>query len=92
MNTHKPRTKEEAHEEALTGDLDEQYTVGEQLDLVIMESPSDNNGREAFARHRDVSVFIYPNGLNLHAGVHIRAKISEKGDNHLKAVAMTSLE
>jgi hypothetical protein len=72
MNTHKPRTKQEAHEQAKAGDLDEKYTVGEQLDLIVLESPSDNNGREAFARHDDVSVFIYPNRLNLTAGTKLR--------------------
>lgn len=92
MNTHKPRTKEEAHTEALAGNLDEQYTIGDQLDLIILQSPSENNDREAYARHKDVAVFIYPNGLNLHAGTHIIARISEKGDNHVKAVAIASLD
>lgn len=91
MNIHKSRTKQEAHEEALTGNLDKQYTVGEQLDLVVLESPYDNNGREAYARHNDVSVFVYPNGLELHAGTHIRAKVSERGENHLKAIALAVL-
>lgn len=91
MNTHKPRTKEEAHEEALTGDLDEQYTIGQQLDIIVLESPADNNGREAFARHDDVSVFIYPNNLTLTAGTHVRARVSEKGESHLKAVAIATL-
>ena len=92
MNTHKPRTKQEAHEEARTGNLNEQYTVGQQLDLIVLESPQDNNGREAFARHNDVSIFVYPNGLALHASTHIQVKISEIGDNHLKAVALAVLE
>jgi tRNA A37 methylthiotransferase MiaB len=92
MNVHKPRTKQEAHEEALTGDLEEQYTVGEQLDLIIHESPQDNNGREAYARHNDVSVFVYPNGLDLYPGTHVRARVSERGDNHLKAVSLAVLE
>ncbi|WP_435180475.1 hypothetical protein [Halorussus sp. AFM4] len=88
MNTHYPCTKEEAHEEALENDLNERYTIGESLNLIILESPGENNGREAFARHNDVSVFIYPNGLSLHAGTKVRVKISEKGDNHLKAIAL----
>ncbi len=91
MNVHKPRTKQEAHEEALTGNLEEQYAVGEQLDLIVLESPQNNNGREAFARHDDVSVFVYPGGVNLHSGTHIRAKVSERGENHLKAVALAVL-
>jgi tRNA A37 methylthiotransferase MiaB len=91
MNTHKPRTKQEAHEQAKAGDLDEKYTVGEQLDLIVLESPSDNNGREAFARHDDVSVFIYPNRLNLTAGTKVRVKVSEKGNTHLKAIGLARL-
>lgn len=88
MSTHKPQTKQEAHEEALTDNVYDQYTLGEQIDLVVIDSPDQNNGREAFARHNDVSVFIYPSGLNLHAGTHVRAKVSERGENHLKAVAL----
>lgn len=91
MNVHKPQTKQEAHEEALKGDLKEQYTVGEQLDLVVLKSPKDNNGREAYARHDDVAVFIYPSSLHLHSGTHVRAKVSERGDNHLKVVGIAVL-
>lgn len=91
MSTHKPRTKQEAHEEALEGDLDEQYAVGEQHDLIVIESPRDNNGREAVARHNDVVVFVYPSGIDLHAGTCVRAKVSEIGDSHLKAVALANL-
>lgn len=92
MNTYKPQTKQEAHEEALTGNVDDKYTVGEQFDLIVLESPKDNNGREAYARHNDVAVFVYPNGLDLHGGTYIRAKVSECGENHLKAVALVVLE
>jgi len=91
MNVHKPRTKQEAHEEALTGDLEEQYTVGERLDLIVIDGPQDNNGREAYARHNDVAVFVYPSGLNLYSGTHVRARVSERGDNHLKAVGLAVL-
>lgn len=91
MNVHKPRTKQEAHEEALTGDLEEQYTVGQQLDLIVHKSPQDNNGREAYTRTNDIAVFIYPEGLDLHTGTHVRASVSELGDNHLKAVALAVL-
>jgi tRNA A37 methylthiotransferase MiaB len=92
MNVHKPQTKQEAHEEALTGNLEAQYTVGEQLDLIVLESPQDNNGREAYARDNDVSVFIYPDRLDLYTGTHVRARVSEVGDNHLKAVALAVLD
>lgn len=91
MSVHNPRTKAEAHEEALAGDLGEKYTVGDRLDLIIIDSPAENNGREAFARHNDVSVFIYPNGVQLHTNTHVRARVSEIGKNHLKAVALASL-
>ncbi len=91
MNVHKPQTKQEAHEEALTGDLKKQYTVGEQLDLIVLKSPQENNGREAYARHDDVAVFIYPCGLHLYSGTHVRARVSERGDNHLKAASIAVL-
>lgn len=92
MNTHKPRTKQEAHEEAQAGDLNEKYTFGEQLDLIVLESPSENNGREAYARHGDVSVFIYPTGLTLSSRTKVRVKVSDIGDTHLKAAAMARLD
>ncbi|EJN57756.1 hypothetical protein HSB1_39040 [Halogranum salarium B-1] len=38
-----------------------------------------------------MSTFIYPNGLQLHAGSHVRVKVSETGENHLKAVALAIL-
>ena len=88
MNTHQPRTKTEAHEDALAGDLSQHYTVAEQLDLIVIKSPDNNNGREAVARHNDVSVFVYPSNLTLHAGTHVRVKVSEIGDTWLKAVAI----
>lgn len=91
MNIHKPRTKQEAHEEALTGNLANQYTIGQQFDLVVLESPEDNNGREAYGRHNDVAVFVYPRDLDLHAGSHIRVRVSEVGESHLKAVALAVL-
>ena len=91
MNTHKPRTKQEAHAEAQAGNLDEKYTVGEQLNLIVLESPRDNNGREAFARHDDVSIFIYPNRLTLNVGTKVRVRVSEIGDTRLKTVALARL-
>lgn len=91
MNVHKPQTKQEAHEEALTGNLKKRYTVADQLDLVVLESPQDNNGREAYARDNDLSVFIYPGRLNLYTGTHVRARVSEVGENHLKAVGLAVL-
>lgn len=92
MNTHKPRTKEEAHKEALAGDLEAKYSVGDHLDLVVIESPRDNNGREAFARHNDVSVFVYPTGLTLNARTRVRVKVSEVQENCIKSVAVAKLE
>jgi hypothetical protein len=92
MSTHKPRTKAEAHEEATNQDLRDQYTCGQQIDLVIIDSPEQNNGREAFARHDDVSVFIYPGRSNLTAGTHIKARVSEIGERHLKAVTLFVLD
>jgi len=65
--------------------------VGEQLDLIVLESPQDNNGREAYARYDDVAVFIHPSGLHLYSGTHVRVRVSERGDNHLKAVGIAVL-
>lgn len=92
MSTHKPRTKTEAHEEALDQELREQYTHGQQVELIIIKSPEQNNGREAFARHNDVSVFVYPGRSHLTANTHIKARISEIGERHLKAVTLAILD
>lgn len=91
MNTHKLRTKQEAHEEALSENLDRQFTIGEQLDLIILQNAQENNGREAFARYKDICVFVYPDRISLHSGSQVRVKISEIGENHLKAVAIALL-
>lgn len=92
MSTHKHRTKAEAHEEATNQDLRDQYSRGQQIDLIIIDSPEQNNGREAFARHDDISVFVYPGRNSLTANTHIKARVSEIGENHLKAVTLAVLD
>ena len=91
MSSHKPRTKTEAHEEALDQKLREQYTLGQQVELIVIKGPEQNNGREAFARHNDVSVFVYPGRSHLTVNTHIKAQISEIGERHLKAVTLAVL-
>ena len=70
---------------------EEQYTVDEDLDLIVLGSPQDNNGREAYARYNDVAVFVYPSGLDPFLGTHVCASVSERGDKHLKAVGLAVL-
>jgi|APHM01.1.fsa_nt_gi hypothetical protein len=92
MRSHTPRTKEEAHNEALAHELNKQYTIAQNIELIIIESPSENNGRDAFARHDDVAVFVRSRGLNLYTGTHVTARVSEIANNHLKAVAVAVLD
>jgi len=94
---HQNGAKLHHHERALDRDLSEYFDVGDRIEVIIEEPPSQNGGEEAKAttyreKSRDVVVFITPGEKPLHRGDRVRCRIKHVGNNHLKAVVVCKLD
>lgn len=89
--------KRHAHSRALEEDIGQDFTTGEEIEVIVSEPPEKNGGDEAYARvsrppANDVAVFIDPGDFDLHRGDQIRCRISACLENCLKAVAIWKVD
>ena len=88
--------KRHAHQRAKSRNVAEFFDLGEQIEVIIKEPPSENGGEEAVASTsrddaRDVRVFVEPGSKHLHRSDHIKCRIAHVDRDYLKAVFMCKL-
>lgn len=79
---------ERAHQRALQQDARDQYAVGEDLEVVLEETPDQNNGREGVARKDGLVVFVYPGETPVELGAHLQIRLTHVDENYVRGVAI----
>lgn len=87
-----PSVHEQAHRRARRRDAREAFRIGDDLEVVIEETPAMNNGRQAVAHAGNLVVFIHPGGSDLGVGVHVEVRVTYVARNYLRAVALSRID
>ena len=90
MSTTNPH--KEAHQNALKRDARDQYDVGDSLEVVLEQTPVENNGREGVARRGGLVVFVHPGQTSVEIGCHIKVRVTHVDRNYLRVIALRRLD
>lgn len=84
--------KRQAHKKALERDLEQVYSVGQKIRVVIDTPPEKNGGDQAKAIHSQgqtnkVQVFVSPSGHTLNQGWEFSCRVQCVHESSLSAIA-----
>lgn len=79
---------ERSHQQAKQRNARQSFSVGDDIDVVIEEDPTMNNGKQAVTHVGNLVVFVHPGEFSLAVGSHIRVRVTHVAQNYLRAVAV----